>query len=207
MQPVAFQDVRPSQSIYDEAQNSQNLQNMWQIAIASNSEWVQLVTWNDYSEGTSFAPSAGHGRALLDMSSYGLYSFRSGASAAIVRDTAYLIYRNQSVSAVPVNRSAAPMTLRQWSSPARDTVEVLSFLTAPAVVKVTVGTDNHLQCPGRDEQLHRPVESRFHQGLCRSRHYRGVSGEFARGGDGHAVQPESRVPGRFQSEITVTKIG
>ena len=140
MQPVAFQDVRPSQSIYDEAQNSQNLQNMWQIAIASNSEWVQLVTWNDYSEGTSFAPSAGHGRALLDMSSYGLYSFRSGASPAIVRDTAYLVYRNQSVSAVPVNRSAAPMTLRQWSSPARDTVEVLTFLTAPAVVKVTVGT-------------------------------------------------------------------
>lgn len=78
MQPVAFQDVRPSQSIYDEAQNSQNLQNMWQIAIASNSEWVQLVTWNDYSEGTSFAPSVGHGRALLDMSSYGLYSFRTG---------------------------------------------------------------------------------------------------------------------------------
>ncbi len=32
------------------------------------------------------------------------------------------------------------MTLRQWSSPARDTVEVLSFLTAPAVVKGTVGT-------------------------------------------------------------------
>jgi len=140
MQPVAFQDVRPSQSIYDEAQNSQNLQNMWQIAIASNSEWVQLVTWNDYSEGTSFAPSVGHGRALLDMSSYGLYTFRTGASPAIVRDTAYLVYRNQLVSAVPVNRSAAPMTLRQWSSPARDTVEVLSFLTAPAVVKVTVGT-------------------------------------------------------------------
>ena len=61
MQPVAFQDVRPSQSIYDEAQNSQNLQNMWQIAIASNSEWVQLVTWNDYSEGTCSRPASAMG--------------------------------------------------------------------------------------------------------------------------------------------------
>ncbi|MGC0364128.1 hypothetical protein ABH922_002112 [Rhodococcus sp. 27YEA15] len=140
MQPVAFQDVRPSQSIYDEAQNSQNLRNMWQIAIASDSQWVQLVTWNDYSEGTSFAPSAGHGRALLDLNSYGLYTFRTGTSPTIVRDTAYLVYRNQLVSAVPVNRSAAPMKLRPSSSPARDTVEVLTFLTAPAVVKVIVGT-------------------------------------------------------------------
>lgn len=139
MQPVSFQDARPSQSIFDEAQNSQNLQNTWQIAISSNSEWVQLATWNDYSEGTSFAPSVGHGRALLDMSSYGLYGFRTGSSPAIVRDTTYLLYRNQLLSAVPANPSAAPMTLRAWSSPARDTVEVLSFLTAPAIVKVTVG--------------------------------------------------------------------
>lgn len=139
MQPVSFQDARPNQSIFDEAQNSQNLQNTWQIAIASNSEWVQLTTWNDYSEGTSFAPSVGHGRALLDMSSYGLYGFRTGKSPAIVRDTTYLLYRNQLLSAVPANPSAAPMTLRAGSSPARDIVEVLSFLTSPAVVKVSVG--------------------------------------------------------------------
>lgn len=140
MQPVSFQDSRPIQSIYDESQNSQNLQNTWQIAIASNSEWVQLTTWNDYSEGTSFAPSAGHGLALLDMSAYGLYSFRTGAAPAIVRDTAYLSYRSQLVSAVPINLSSAPMALRPWSSPARDTVEVLTYLTAPAVVNVKVGS-------------------------------------------------------------------
>lgn len=140
MQPVSFQDARPNQSIYDEAQNSQNLQNTWSIALESNSEWVQLTTWNDFSEGTSFAPSVNHGHALLDMSSYGLYAFRTGSTPTIVRDTAYLSYRNQLATAVPTNRSTTPMTLRNWSSPTRDTVEVLTFLTAPAVVEVKVGT-------------------------------------------------------------------
>ncbi|WP_341514030.1 glycoside hydrolase family 71 protein [Rhodococcus qingshengii] len=140
MQSVSFQDVRPNQAIYDEAENTQNLRNTWQIALDSGSEWVQLTTWNDYSEGTSFAPSAGHGRSLLDINAYGLYWFRSGVMPTIVRDTAYLSYRTQKVSAVPANPSTPPMSLRQWSSPARDTVEVLTFLTAPAVVKVTVGS-------------------------------------------------------------------
>ncbi|MCJ0902517.1 glycoside hydrolase family 71 protein [Rhodococcus sp. ARC_M6] len=140
MQPVSFQDARPNQSIFDEAQNSQNLRNTWQIAMASNSEWVQISTWNDYSEGSSFAPSVGHGSALLDMSAYGLYSFRTGTAPAIVRDTAFLSYRNQLVSAVPMNGSNVPMTLRPGSAPARDTAEVLTYLSAPAVVKVTVGS-------------------------------------------------------------------
>ncbi|WP_279394506.1 endo-1,3-alpha-glucanase family glycosylhydrolase [Rhodococcus sp. ARC_M6] len=140
MQPVSFQDVRPSQSIFDEAENSRNLRDTWKIALESDSDWVQLTTWNDYSEGTSFASSAGHGRALLDLNAYWLYWFRTGTPPKIVRDTAYLVYRSHPISAVPVNPSSAPMTLRDGSSPARDIIEVVTVLTEAATVAVTVGT-------------------------------------------------------------------
>lgn len=139
MQAVSFQDARPTQSIFDEAENSQNLRDTWRIAIESDSEWVQLTTWNDYGEGTSFAPSVGHGRALLDLNAYWLYWFRTGQAPEAVRDTAYLIYRSQPMSAVPVNPSLSPMVLREGSSPARDTVEVVTVLAQPATLNVAVG--------------------------------------------------------------------
>lgn len=139
MQSVSFQDARPSQSVFDEAENSQNLRDTWGIAVESDSEWVQLTTWNDYGEGTSFAPSVGHGRALLDLNAYWLYSFRTGRVPEVVRDTAYLIYRSQPLSAVPVNPSLTPMMLRPGSSPARDAVEVVTVLTEPATLTVITG--------------------------------------------------------------------
>lgn len=139
MQSVSFQDARPSQSVFDEAQNTGNLRNTWQIARESNSEWVQLISWNDYSEGTAFAPSEGHGRALLDLNAYFVDWFKTGTAPTITRDVAYVSYRNQLSSAQPTLPSESPMILRAGSSPVRDTIEVLTFLVEGAEVKVTVG--------------------------------------------------------------------
>ena len=139
MQSVSFQDARPSQSVFDEAQNTGNLRNTWQIARESDSEWVQLISWNDYSEGTAFAPREGHGRALLDLNAYFVDWFKTGTAPAIARDIAYVTYRNQLSSAQPALPSVSPMILRAGSSPVRDTIEVLTFLVEGAEVKVTVG--------------------------------------------------------------------
>lgn len=62
MQLVSVQDARPAQGVYDEANNSENLRLTWRQAI-DDAQWVQLVTWNDYAEGTQFAPSVNSGRA------------------------------------------------------------------------------------------------------------------------------------------------
>ena len=137
MQPVSVQDERPSQKIYDEAENTTNLRNTWQIARDSGAEWVQLATWNDYAEGTQIAPSVKHGRAFLDLTSYYATWFKTGVEPEIVRDVAYLTHRTQPASAT--GSEAEPMRLRGGSSPPRDTVEALVFLTAPATVTVTTG--------------------------------------------------------------------
>jgi hypothetical protein len=57
MQPVSVQDERPNQSIYTEADNTENLRTSWTGAINGGADWVQIPTWNDYSEGTQLSPS------------------------------------------------------------------------------------------------------------------------------------------------------
>ncbi|MFJ3978563.1 glycoside hydrolase family 71 protein [Streptomyces sp. NPDC090021] len=140
MQPVSVQDARPNQGIYDEAGNTATLRATWTRAIEDGADWVQLTTWNDYSEGSQFAPSLHNGHAYLDLTSYYLTRFKTGGWPKIVRDTLYLSARTQFADADPTGDQSLVMSLRKGSAPARDTVEVLSFLTEPASVRTTVGT-------------------------------------------------------------------
>ncbi|WP_308286926.1 glycoside hydrolase family 71 protein [Actinomadura parmotrematis] len=140
MQPVAVQDERPDQKIYDEAGNTENLRTTWQNAISAGTDWVQLTTWNDFSEGTQFAPSPHNGGAYLDLASYYLTRLKTGAWPAIVRDTAYVSHRTQLAATKPTaGGQTAFMVPRSGTTTPRDTVEVLSFLKAAATVRATVG--------------------------------------------------------------------
>ncbi|MFJ5088149.1 glycoside hydrolase family 71 protein [Streptomyces sp. NPDC088674] len=136
MQPVSVQDARPNQGVFDEAGNTATLRASWQAAIDTDADWVQLTTWNDYSEGTQFAPSLHNGYTYLDLSSYYLTRFKTGDWPRIVRDTVYVTSRTQFAAASPAQGTAKTMRLRGNSAPARDTVEALAFLSAPAAVRV-----------------------------------------------------------------------
>ncbi|MEU6311452.1 endo-1,3-alpha-glucanase family glycosylhydrolase [Streptomyces sp. NPDC047014] len=155
MQPVSVQDARPNQGIYDEAGNTATLRATWTRAIEDEADWVQLTTWNDYSEGSQFAPSLHNGHAYLDLTSYYLTRFKTGAWPKIVRDTLYLTARTQFTGADPTGDQSLLMTLRRGSAPPRDTVEVLSFLTRPGLVRTTVGTaqDTHETPAGLTSRL------------------------------------------------------
>ncbi|WP_159673091.1 glycoside hydrolase family 71 protein, partial [Streptomyces mexicanus] len=101
MQAVSVQDARPNQGVYDEAGNTATLRSTWNHAIADGADWVQLTTWNDYSEGSQFAPSLHNGHTYLDISSYYLTRFKTGAWPPIVRDTVYVTSRVQFPDAAP----------------------------------------------------------------------------------------------------------
>ncbi|MFJ4781530.1 endo-1,3-alpha-glucanase family glycosylhydrolase [Streptomyces sp. NPDC088762] len=139
MQPVSVQDARPNQGIYDEAGNTATLRSTWTHAIEDRADWVQLTTWNDYSEGSQFAPSLHNGHAYLDLTSYYLTRFKTGSWPEIVRDTLYLTARTQFAGADPTGRQSLLMSVRKGSAAPRDTVEVLSFLTGPGTVRTAVG--------------------------------------------------------------------
>ncbi|MGW4470707.1 endo-1,3-alpha-glucanase family glycosylhydrolase [Nonomuraea sp. NPDC004354] len=140
MQPVSVQDERPNQAIYDEANNTENLRLTWEKSISDEADWIQLTTWNDFSEGTQFTPSVHNGGAYLDISSYYLTWFKTGKAPAIVRDTLYLTHRTQFAAARPTSGTQTRfMAPRAGTSAPRDTVEVLSFLTRAATVKASIG--------------------------------------------------------------------
>ncbi|WP_104194129.1 endo-1,3-alpha-glucanase family glycosylhydrolase [Cryobacterium sp. M25] len=140
MSPVAVQDVRPRSYLYDEAGNTETLKASWNRALSNGSEFAQLVTWNDYSEGTSFAPSAAHGEAFLDINAYYLSQFKTGSPPAVVEDSIYLTHRIQPYAAQPTTpQQLMSPTLSGTAMKPRDTVGVLTFLTAPATVTVSIG--------------------------------------------------------------------
>ncbi|MEV5707020.1 glycoside hydrolase family 71 protein [Actinoallomurus sp. NPDC052274] len=142
MQPVSVQDERPNQGKYDEAGNTENLRVTWNAAI-NGADWVQIPTWNDYSEGAQLSPSAKHGWTYLDLSSYYLTRLKTGKYPTITKDVVYVTHRVQPAAAKPTFAETKLMTLRSGSTPARDQVEVLTMLTAAATVTATIGGTAH----------------------------------------------------------------
>ncbi len=140
MQPVSVQDNRPKALFWTEADNSENLRATWTGAI-SGADWVQIPTWNDYGENTQIAPSTHIGYGPLDISSYYLTWFKKGSAPTITHDVIYVSYRTQ-----PANMTATgetnPMHIGP-GSPARDDVEVLSFLTSSATITLKVGASTY----------------------------------------------------------------
>jgi glycosyl hydrolase family 71 len=141
MQPVAAQDERPNQRIYDEANNTENLRTTWQNAISGGADWIQLTTWNDFSEGTQFVPSPHNDSVYLDLTSYYLTRWKTGSWPTIVRDTLYLTHRSHAVALHPTAAGQTKfMVPRSGTNTPRDRVEILSFLTAAAQVRASIGT-------------------------------------------------------------------
>jgi hypothetical protein len=140
MEPVSVQDERPSGSIYDEAWNTQTLRAGWNKAITQGADMVLIPTWNDYSEGTSIAPSVDHGTTFLTVSKYYLTRFRTGSYPAVTSDSVHIIHRIQKYSTMPT--SYTNVMKRHYAtggSASRDKVEVVTFLTSSATVTVTIG--------------------------------------------------------------------
>ncbi|HSH55551.1 MAG TPA: endo-1,3-alpha-glucanase family glycosylhydrolase [Candidatus Limnocylindrales bacterium] len=148
MQPVSLQDNRPRDGIYDEANNTENYRLTWNAATVGGSdkkgaEWVQIPTWNDYSENTQISPGSRIGWSALDLTSYYLAKYKLGSYPTIKRDTIYVSHRNQLHATMPSPLYSKVMKLRSGSSPARNKVEVMAFLTAPGTIKTVVGTKTY----------------------------------------------------------------
>ncbi|GAA5033950.1 endo-1,3-alpha-glucanase family glycosylhydrolase [Microbacterium fluvii] len=144
IEPIAVQDVRHKSGVYAEAGNTETIRATWKRAIDNGADFAQLITWNDYSEATSFAPSMMHGDAFLDLSAYYATWFKTGSAPKLAGDELILTHRSQRASAVaqlaPTTLSA---TLGGNLTEPRDTVEVVSMLTSAATLTVKVGSASY----------------------------------------------------------------
>ncbi|GHO46517.1 endo-1,3-alpha-glucanase family glycosylhydrolase [Ktedonospora formicarum] len=144
--PIATQDTRPKEGNYWEGSNSQLLRNSWTSAIQTNAEWALMLTWNDYSESTQFAPSVETQYAFYDLTAYYTAWFKTGVQPAITRDVLYYFHRTQFANAQPdTTKQTKVMTLRAASDPAIDKIELLGFLKSSGTLEVSVAGNIYQQ--------------------------------------------------------------
>lgn len=144
MMPVRPQDVRPRNFRYWEAENSEEYRLSWQNAIEGGTDWVQLITWNDYAESTVIAPSTGTQYAFYDLTAYYTTWFKTGNAPVIQRDVLYYFYRSQSGRAEPdLSKQEKPFDLDQASGPVEDEIELLAFLKAGGTLEIEINGHRH----------------------------------------------------------------
>jgi hypothetical protein len=138
MVPVVSQDVRPKSSVLWEAENTRLFRDGWRRAIDENAQFVQLITWNDYSETTEISPSSGTQFVLFDLAGFYTQWLKTGQMPRIVSDAIFYSHRRQIERlGQPPNSLDMPMKLR-GSEALHNEIEMIAFLTAPARLEVEI---------------------------------------------------------------------
>ena len=149
MAPVAPQDMRPHSHNYQEAGNSAAFRAAWQDAIGGDgddsADWVQLITWNDYSEGAEIAPSTGTQYSFYDLTAYYTAWFKTGKAPEIKRDVIYYFHRQHSMTATATQQDK-PFDLRGDASD--DEIEALVFATQPGTLEIEIAGDKTVRSVG-----------------------------------------------------------
>ncbi len=147
MMPVDPQQYRPKGPVLWEAGNSEAFRSAWMSAITGGSDWVQIVTWSDFSESSEIEPytdatlAADIGTGYYDLNGYFAAWFLTGTRPAITHDVLYYFYRREPSNAM----GAAQSPMRVTNSTAEDDIELLAFLTAPGVLKIRIGGQDYSQ--------------------------------------------------------------
>lgn len=146
--PVRVQDyrARPTANLPEgfyvqgaENRGSRLLRGNWTSALTSGADWVQLLTWNDHGESSSFVPNTATQFGFYDLTAYYIVWYKTGRPPEIVRDALYYFHRVQ--RGPPWVRPFRNAPADEWVNE----VEVVAFLTAPAEVEITTvdGTTRH----------------------------------------------------------------
>ncbi len=139
MASVSPQDARPKDLLYWESGNSENYRVMWDNAIAGGADWVQVVTWNDYSEATEVAPSSGTQWSFYDLTAYYTAWFKTGKPPRIAKDVIYYFHRRHASTATPdLSRQTRRYAAGGGSDPVADQVEALVFATLESTLRITL---------------------------------------------------------------------
>jgi hypothetical protein len=148
MAPVDPQQFRPKDYLYWEAGNSAAFRAGWEAALEGNAEWVQLVTWNDFSESGQIEPYTDAtlnrtiGTGLYNLNGYYAQWFMSGHQPVITHDVLYYFYRKEPTSSAGPAQSK---TDHIYQGNPENNIELVAFLTAPGTLKITIGGKTHTQ--------------------------------------------------------------
>jgi hypothetical protein len=141
MMPIDPQQYRPKDFAYWEAGNSAAFRNAWMSAINGDADWVQLVTWNDFSETSQISPYTDAtlrgdiGTGYYDMNAFYTAWFLTGQKPTITHDVLYYFYRREPGTAAAPAQSQLDTNITHT---AENDIELVAFLTAPGTLKITI---------------------------------------------------------------------
>jgi Glycosyl hydrolase family 71 len=148
MMPVDPQQYRPKDSVYWEAGNSGAFRDAWNSSIQGDADWIQLVTWNDFTETSAIAPITDAtlqrtiGTGFYNLTGYYATWFLNGGQPQITHDVLYYFYRREATTAAsPAQTEKVTLV----NGVAQNNIELLAFLTSPGVLKITVGGKTYTQ--------------------------------------------------------------
>jgi len=175
MAPICFQFWGANHGRYYEYSGYEGMRAMWRDAIEiTHPEWVEIVTWNDFVEGTyvspiddpaahphandlaaSVAPADTLGffhshRGAAELLAYFIRWYKTGRQPTLAADTVYWAYRKQPIHAAP-----SASTFRLYG-PVADVIYITANLTAAADLRVTTGaqaTTLHLAAGSSDVRV------------------------------------------------------
>jgi hypothetical protein len=148
MMPVDPQQFRPRDGVYVEASNSATFRNAWTSAIGGAADWVQIVTWSDFSESSEIEPYTDAtlrrdiGTGFYDLNAFYATWFLLGKQPPITHDVLYYFYRREPTNAA--SPAQTPFRAGSYATP-EDNVELLAFLTAPGLITINIGGQNFTQ--------------------------------------------------------------
>jgi hypothetical protein len=148
MMPVDPQQYRPKDFVFEEAGNSSAFRNAWSSAIQGNTDWIQLVTWSDFSESSEIEPytdatlKTDIGTGYYDLNGYYAAWFLTQSQPTITHDVLYYFYRREPTNAAGAAQSKLNTTN---GTPAENDIELVAFLTAPGELKITIGGKTYTQ--------------------------------------------------------------
>jgi len=141
MHPILAQQFRSGSSVFWEAGNSATLRASWLTAINGGSQLAQLITWNDFSEGSQFQPFTdsglvpGIGTWVYDLTAFYATWFATGIQPKITQDVLYGIYRKMK-STDPHPNQITPCRIVAGQPPETSNIEALAFLVTPGAVAI-----------------------------------------------------------------------
>ena len=148
MMPVDPQQYRPKDFLFWEAGNSATYRDAWTGSIQGDADWVQLVTWNDFSESSAISPSTDAtlqrsiGTGYYNLTGYYAAWFLTGQQPQITHDVLYYFYRREATTAAGPAQSQHDTIA---TGAAQNDIELLAFLTSPGVLKITIGGKTYTQ--------------------------------------------------------------
>ncbi|WP_338308221.1 MULTISPECIES: glycoside hydrolase family 71 protein [unclassified Bradyrhizobium] len=135
-----------------EADGFLGMAEQWKAAIESGSDWVEIVTWNDWGEASYVRPFEGQltvplwnnhwglltaHDAYLSLSGYYIKWFKDGEPPRITQDKIHVFYRPQSSSKCGYVLSLCP----RGSSELRDDLHIVAEASRPFEIEVMMGAE------------------------------------------------------------------